>query len=102
MVVCSNLHASVVPTTIVHLSMVGGFNDLVVWVSKKALGGDDMSVVFEAPSIEKCLSLRGGSSSTFTFLCPVAIGLVIRRTNIIFIPASLKDRSFFTVHTVPN
>jgi hypothetical protein len=45
MVVSSNSHAGVVPTTIVHPTMVGGLNDLVLWVPKKALGGDDMSLI---------------------------------------------------------
>jgi hypothetical protein len=40
MVVSSNSHAGVVPTTIVHPTMVGGLNDLVLWVPKKALGGE--------------------------------------------------------------
>ena len=44
----------------------GGLNDLVAWVPIKALGEDDMSVVFKAPDLEKCLPLKGGSSSRFT------------------------------------
>ena len=47
-VVSSNPHADVVPTTIVYPTLVGGLNDLVVWVPKKALGGDDMSIVSQA------------------------------------------------------
>ena len=46
--------------------MMEGLNDLVAWVSKKALGEDDMSVVFKAPNLEKCLPLKGGSRSRFT------------------------------------
>ena len=46
--------------------------------TQKALGGDDMLVVSKALSVEKCLPLKGGSSSRFTVLCPVAIGLLNR------------------------
>ena len=58
MVVSSNPHAGVVPTTIVHPTMVGGLHDLVVWVPKKAPGRDDMSVVSKAPSVEKVFTLE--------------------------------------------
>ena len=49
----SNPHIDVVPTTMVHPTMVGGLNDLVVWVPKKCLGGDDMLVVFETKKGKK-------------------------------------------------
>ena len=65
----SKPHVGVVPTTIIHPTMVGVLNDLVVWVSKKALGGNDMSVVSLVPSVEKCSSSKGGSSSRFTLSC---------------------------------
>ena len=35
---------------------------------EKDLGGDDMSVVFKALSVEKCLPLKVGSSSRFIIL----------------------------------
>ena len=46
--------------------------------TRKALGRDDMPVVFKAPSVEKVFTLKRGSSSRFTILCLVAIVLVIR------------------------
>ena len=56
----SNPHTGVVLSTIVHPTVVGGHNDLVVWVLKIALGGDDMSVVSETPSVEKVFTLDKG------------------------------------------
>ena len=67
----SNLHVGVVPTTIIHPTMVKGLNDLVVYVPKKAFRRMTLSA-------EKYLSSRGGSSSRFIIPCPATIELVIR------------------------
>jgi hypothetical protein len=75
--VSSNPHAGVEPTTIVHPTMVGGL-ETSLYGYPKSPWGDDMLVVFKALSVEKCLPSKGGSSSRFTILCPVAIGLVNR------------------------
>ena len=64
--------------------------------TQKALGGDDMSVVSKAPSVEKSVYPRkGGSSSRFTILCPVAIGLVIRMNKHYIHAGFLRGPEFF-------
>ena len=90
----SNTHASMVPTTIIQPTMVKGVNDLIVSVPIKPFG-DDMSVVFKALSVEKCLPLSRINSSRITFLYLVDIGLVIRMNKHYIHARSLQEPEFF-------
>ena len=75
-IVSSNLHADMVRTTIVYPTMVEGLETFLYGYPKRSWS--NMSVVFKALSVEKCLPSKWRSSSRFIIFCAMAIGLVNR------------------------
>ena len=63
--------------------------------TQRALWKVDMLVVFKHLVWKKCSPLKEGSSSRFTILCPVAIGLVIRMNKHYIHTGLLRGLVFF-------
>ena len=89
-VVCSNFNVSVVPTNIVHPTMVGGVSSLVVWVSTRSLVEEMICrfslrhLVWRSTSkYRKVFTLQRGGYFYYTSLCPMVICLV-KKMNSLF------------------